>query len=79
MSGQTTVHKDVRWNPDLEEWFCADCGLTSDHATREDAMEELAVFECSLMGTKVKRITVQERQARQKMRKVEVKDCPYEN
>lgn len=74
MSDQKAVHRDVRWNPDLEEWFCASCGLTSDHANQEDAIAELAVFECSLVGTKVKKVSMRERQARARMKKIEVKE-----
>jgi len=34
------THSDIRWNPELKEWYCADCGITSDHATKEDATQE---------------------------------------
>jgi hypothetical protein len=33
-------HSDIRWNPELKEWYCADFGITSDHATKEDATQE---------------------------------------
>ena len=39
-------HKDVRWNGENEEWFCAKCGRTSDHIRKEDALVELEKFEC---------------------------------
>ena len=29
-------HK-IRWNPELQEWFCATCGRTSDHLVHDDA------------------------------------------
>ena len=41
-------HPEIRWNPELEEWFCVKCGLTSDHIIREDAETELDVFECEM-------------------------------
>jgi hypothetical protein len=41
------VHK-IRWNPNIEEWYCAVCGRTSDHRKEEDAIRELEGFECSL-------------------------------
>ena len=41
-------HPEIRWNPELEEWFCVRCGLTSDHITNEDAQTEMEFFECSL-------------------------------
>jgi hypothetical protein len=41
-------HSEILWNPALKEWFCARCGRTSDHVTKNDAEEELAQFDCSL-------------------------------
>ena len=41
-------HADVRWNNDIQEWFCARCGHTSDHITKEDALIELEQYECYL-------------------------------
>jgi hypothetical protein len=43
-------HLEIRWNPDLQEWFCVRCGRTSDHVVREDAEVELELFECELPG-----------------------------
>jgi hypothetical protein len=57
-------HEDIRWNPELMEWFCAKCGLTSDHTAREDALVEFAESECSLRGTQVRKIGEQEREFR---------------
>jgi hypothetical protein len=37
---------DIRWNPELQEWFCARCGRTSDHVVHEDAQTEMELFEC---------------------------------
>jgi hypothetical protein len=39
-------HQVLKWNPVLEEWFCAKCGQTSDHFRLEDAQEELAQYDC---------------------------------
>jgi hypothetical protein len=39
-------HKEIKWNPHTEEWFCVVCGRTSDHSTEEDARVELEYFEC---------------------------------
>ena len=41
-------HTEIRWNPELEEWFCIRCGQTSDHLVREDAQAELELIECEL-------------------------------
>ena len=42
------LHGDIRWNPELQEWFCASCGRTSDHTKLEDAQEEMENFRCEL-------------------------------
>jgi hypothetical protein len=39
-------HLEIRWNPELQEWFCVRCGRTSDHLVREDAQTEMELFEC---------------------------------
>jgi hypothetical protein len=44
-------HPSIRWNPDLQEWFCPKCGITSDHVMEQDAIAEMAAFDCSLHGT----------------------------
>jgi hypothetical protein len=44
----TVKHEELRWNPATSEWFCAKCGRTSDHVTKEDAQVELEHFECNL-------------------------------
>jgi len=41
-------HADIRWNPELQEWFCVKCGRTSDHILKRDAEVELELFECRL-------------------------------
>ena len=41
-------HAEIRWNPELQEWFCVRCGLTSDHITKENAETEMEFFDCSL-------------------------------
>jgi hypothetical protein len=50
-------HTDVRWNNEIQEWFCAKCGRTSDHATKADALVEMEQYECEL-PTKVKKPAV---------------------
>lgn len=37
---------EIRWNPELQEWFCVRCGRVSNHRVREDAEVELESFEC---------------------------------
>jgi hypothetical protein len=54
-------HNDVRWNPDLQEWFCAKCGLTSAHSLKEDAIQEMEAFDCSIHGTTVAKLGEKER------------------
>jgi hypothetical protein len=42
-------HPALRWNPELQEWFCVRCGLTSDCGKQEDAEAELDfLFECEI-------------------------------
>ena len=41
-------HKEIRWNPHTEEWFCVVCGRTSDHVSEADARTEIEVYECQL-------------------------------
>jgi hypothetical protein len=47
-SAEGSMAHEIRWNPELQEWFCSRCGRTSDHAVREDAETELEVFPCEL-------------------------------
>jgi len=54
-------HPGIRWNPDLKEWYCAKCGLTSDHVAEQDAVAEMAAFDCTLHGTTVARLGEKER------------------
>jgi len=44
-------HLDIRWNPELQEWFCVKCGRTSDHIVRQDALVEMELFDCELPTT----------------------------
>jgi hypothetical protein len=57
--GRTDIHRnswysrpqmkhELRWNPELQEWFCVRCGRTSDHIVCEDAQAEMELFECEL-------------------------------
>lgn len=52
---------DIRWNPELKEWYCADCGVTSDHTTKGGATQEMGAFDCTLQGTTVVRLGEKER------------------
>jgi hypothetical protein len=56
-----TEHPNIRWNPDLQEWFCPKCGLTSDHTAEQDAAAEIAGFDCSLHGMTVAKLGEKER------------------
>jgi hypothetical protein len=44
-------HLNIRWNPELQEWFCVKCGQTSDHAVLHDAQVEMEQFDCDLPTT----------------------------
>ena len=55
------THSDIRWNPELKEWYCANCGVSSDHARKEDTIEEMAVFDGILQGTTVVSLGEKER------------------
>jgi hypothetical protein len=39
-------HREIKWNPVKQEWFCVVCGRTSDHKTEQDAQREIEQFEC---------------------------------
>jgi hypothetical protein len=41
-------HPKIVRNLDIEQWFCATCGRTSDHVTEQDARAELDQFDCQL-------------------------------
>jgi hypothetical protein len=41
-------HAELRWNPATQEWYCPQCGPTSDHLQKRDAEIELEQFECKL-------------------------------
>ena len=43
-------HTDVLWNEEMQEWFCAKCGRTSDHFTKEDALVELEQYDGELLA-----------------------------
>jgi hypothetical protein len=64
MSKPPYEHADIRKNPDLQEWFCAKCGATSDHMLKEDAVVELSGFECNLHGATTKKLIEKERDLR---------------
>ncbi len=50
---RSVKHPQIRWNPELQEWFCVRCGLTSDHIRKENAETELEFFECRLPTAKL--------------------------
>lgn len=54
-------HPDIRWNPDLEEWYCAKCGLTSKRVTERDAVADMAASDCVLHGASVVKLGEKER------------------
>ena len=39
---------EIRWNPELQEWFCARCGRRSDHRIKGDAETEIGIFPCEI-------------------------------
>jgi hypothetical protein len=41
-------HKNIRWNPHTEEWFCLACGRTSDRTDEPDARAALEKYECNV-------------------------------
>lgn len=47
-------HLNLRWNSELQEWFCVRCGRSSDHAILYDAQVEMEQFECDLQTTEPK-------------------------
>jgi hypothetical protein len=51
---------EIRWNPELQEWFCARCGRTSDHLKKEDAEIEIDVFPCEIYQPIVRRFKREE-------------------
>ena len=55
------AHADIRWNPELHEWFCAVCGQTSDHSSKEDAILEMAAFECRIVAARASKLGEKER------------------
>jgi hypothetical protein len=44
-------HLNIRWNPELQEWFCVRGGKTCDHLVQNDALVEMEQFECDLPTT----------------------------
>ena len=72
--GSAKIAHDIRWNPELNEWFCALCGRTSDHVTATDAIAELEVFECAMLGIIVRPMTREKRTNRANSKKIKLKD-----
>jgi len=42
------THASLSWNPATQEWYCRDCGRTSDHQSIEYARAEMEHFPCAL-------------------------------
>jgi hypothetical protein len=62
-----------RWNPELQEWFCATCGRTSDYTLEADAQAELNAFDCVLVGIQKKEKSALERKKTALMEKIQKK------
>jgi hypothetical protein len=43
---ERSMAHEIRRNPELQEWFCARCGRTSDHLRKEDA--EIEIVPCEI-------------------------------
>lgn len=41
-------HEYLRWNSEVQHWFCIACGRTSDHQSLTDAKIEIEQFDCEL-------------------------------
>jgi hypothetical protein len=41
-------HDELRWNADLEEWYCTRCGRSSDQHLLAEAQAEIELFDCNL-------------------------------
>jgi hypothetical protein len=48
-------HLDVRWNPATLQWFCTECGRTSDQANVRAAHEKLDQYECQIPSVETPR------------------------
>jgi hypothetical protein len=46
-------HLSVRWNPATREWYCTNCGRTSDHTSVQEAHVELDQYDCQLTSVEV--------------------------
>jgi len=49
------THGEIYWNPALREWFCVQCGRTSDHVNQTDARLDLEQHDCALPVAKTAR------------------------
>jgi hypothetical protein len=41
-------HSLIGWNPGTQEYFCTNCGRTSEGISVEDAQERLEPYECEI-------------------------------
>jgi len=46
-------HQFLRWNPEIQQWFCIACGRTSDHAALADAKIEIEQHDCKMPSVEV--------------------------
>jgi hypothetical protein len=46
----TLKHVCLLWNPLTLEWYCRDCGRTSDHQAIHDAQTEIEEYPCIPCG-----------------------------
>ena len=45
---QTMKHVDLRWNPGTGEWFCTNCGRTTNIEDQDEARASLDQYECTV-------------------------------
>jgi len=41
-------HEFLRWNNEVNQWFCIQCGRTSDHHELRDAKVEIEQHDCEM-------------------------------
>jgi hypothetical protein len=46
-------HKDRRWNPGTREWFCTNCGRTTNLEDEAQAQANLDQYECTVPSVEV--------------------------
>ena len=48
-------HVDLRWNPGTGEWFCTNCGRTTNIEDQNEARASLDQYECTIPSIEVSR------------------------